>query len=320
MDFMNSMYVPIMIALAVVLLAWGAAKVVMLLADADSRRLKQRLNQEGRPQGEAESQGLVMRDQTGLSGQLARMRLFAGLHRKVLQAYPQMPLLKFLGICSLCGFVAFMLAAAFAPLGLTIPAALIGAYIPVLMVNTKRSSRQRAMTLQLPEALDFLCRILRAGHSFSTGLQMMGEELPEPLGPEFHRCHSQHSLGQPLESALKEMTTRIESSDFAFFVTAVMIQRQTGGDLTVLLNNISATVRQRIRIQQQMRSKTAEGRFSGYILVAFPVVMFAIMYAMNPDYIGVMLHDSTGQAMLAVAVGLQLAGLWSIRRITAVEV
>jgi tight adherence protein B len=309
-----------MIALAVILLAWGAARVVMLLADADSRRLKQRLNQEGRAEGESESQSLVTHSQTGLSGQMSQMRLFAGLNRKVLQAYPRMPLVKFLGICALCGFVAFMLAAALAPLGLTIPAALIGAYIPVVMVNAKRSSRQRAMTLQLPEALDFLCRILRAGHSFSTGLQMMGEELPEPLGGEFHRCHSQHSLGQPLESALREMTTRIESSDFAFFVTAVLIQRQTGGDLTVLLNNISSTVRQRIRVQQQMRAKTAEGRFSGYILVAFPVVMFAIMYLMNPNYVGVMLHDSTGQTMLGMAVGLQLAGLWSIRRITSAEV
>jgi tight adherence protein B len=317
---MDGMFVPMVAALAVVLLVWGAARILMLLADADGRRLKQRLSQEGRVEVDAASRGLVMREQEGMSGVLGRSRLFGGLSRKLAQAYPQMPLVKFLGICALCGAGASLLTAAVAPLGLAVVAILVGGYVPVLMVNSRRSSRQKAMTLQLPESLDFLCRILRAGHSFSTGLQMMGEELPDPLGGEFRRCHSQHSLGQPLEGALKEMTTRIESSDFAFFVTAVLIQRQTGGDLTVLLNNISATVRQRIRLQQQVKAKTAEGRFSGYILAGFPAVIFAMMYAINPGYVGVMLHDRTGQAMLAVAVGLQMAGLWSIRRITAVKV
>ncbi len=317
---MNSMLIPIIIALAVMLLGWGLVRVVLVVANADGRRIKQRLSQENRVGAELEAQGLIMREERGFSGWLARQRLLSGLNRKLAQAYPRLPLAKFLGICLGCGFGAFLVVALVAPLGLAVAGIFIGAYAPVIVVNMRRNSRQRAMTLQLPEALDFLCRVLRAGHSFSTGLQMMGEELPDPLGAEFQRCHSQHSLGQPLEAALKEMTGRIESSDFAFFVTAVLIQRQTGGDLTVLLNNISATVRQRIRLQQQVKAKTAEGRFSGYILVAFPAVIFALMYTMSPGYVGVMLHDSTGVMMLVAAVALQLMGLWCIRRITTVKV
>src|SRR5204863_8156518 len=134
----------------------------------------------------------------------------------------------------------------------------------------KRGRRQRAIANQLPEALDFLSRVLQAGHSFSTGVQMMSEELLDPLKTEFRRCYDQHSLGQPLEDSLKEMTTRVESTDFAFFVTAVLIQRQTGGDLAEVLNNISDMIRQRIGLQQHVKAKTAEGRFTGYIMVAFP--------------------------------------------------
>src|SRR5437763_13379614 len=98
------------------------------------------------------------------------------------------------------------------------------------------------MSDQLPEALDFLARILRAGHSLTTGLQMMGTELPDPLAQEFRRCYDQHSLGQPLEDCLREMAARIESTEFQFFVTAVLIQRNTGGDLSQVLNNISSTI------------------------------------------------------------------------------
>lgn len=316
---MTSMLFPILIALAVVLLVWGAARVLMILADVDQRRLKQRLSQEGRIEAELAAKGLVTTEQGGVSRGLVRISLFARLNRRLMQAYPGVSVARFLAICAGCAAATFLIAAAIAPLPLAVAAFFIGGYAPVMMVNSKRNSRQRAMTLQLPEALDFLCRILRAGHSFSTGLQMMGEELPEPLGAEFRRCHTQHSLGQPLEAALKDMTTRIESSDFAFFVTAVMIQRQTGGDLTILLSNIGNTVRQRIRMAQQVRAKTAEGRFSGYILVAFPMVMFAVMYALNPKYVSIMFKDRTGIIMLCVAVGLQAMGLFSIRKITTVK-
>ena len=113
---------------------------------------------------------------------------------------------------------------------------------------------------------------------------------------------------------------RIESSDFAFFVTAVLIQRQTGGDLSEVLRNISGMIRGRVRLGQHVKAKTAEGRFTGYVLVAFPAVMFLLSYYMNPGYAGLLVSDPTGRMLLGTAVGLQVMGLLAIRKITTVKV
>jgi tight adherence protein B len=133
------------------------------------------------------------------------------------------------------------------------------------------------------------------------------------------QCYDAHSLGQPLDQALKETATRIDSSDFAFFITALVVQRQTGGDLSEVLRNISAMIRSRMRLAQHVKAKTAEGRLTGYILVAFPAVMFALCYFQNPTYCGKLL-EGTGRYFLAVAFFLQMLGLWSIRMITTVKV
>ena len=162
--------------------------------------------------------------------------------------------------------------------------------------------------------------MLKAGHSFSTGLQMMADELPQPLGGEFRRAYDQHSLGLSMEDSLKDMAARIESTDFAFFVTATLIQRQTGGDLSEVLNNISGMIRQRIRLAQNVKAKTAEGRFTGYILSAFPAVMFVLASILNPDYTAVLWKTTEGMVMLSVAFGLMLMGLFVIKKITTVRV
>src|SRR5438093_3289013 len=252
---------------------------------------------------------------------LVRWRPFEGLHRMVIQAYPNLNVTVFMCIVGTCALGMFIiLSAATNNLVIACVAFALGAYFPFLLLMQKRSRRQRSIALQLPEALDFLSRVLQAGHSFSTGIQMMSEELPDPLRSEFRRCYEQHSLGQPLEDTLKEMATRIESTDFAFFITATLIQRQTGGDLSEVLKNISNMVRQRIRLAQHVKAKTAEGRFTGYILVAFPAVMFVLAWSMNPGYAGVLLHTTKGMAMLCTAFGLQMMGLWAIRKLTTVKV
>jgi tight adherence protein B len=172
---------------------------------------------------------------------------------------------------------------------------------------------------QLPEALDFLARILRAGHSLATALQMAAEELPDPLASEFRRCYDQHSLGQNLEDTLKEAAQRVDTPDFAFFVTAVLIQRQTGGDLAEVLTNIGGMSRSRIRLQQHVKAITAEGRLVGYILLALPFVFFVVLYAINPAYAGVLLTTDVGQYLVMIAVILQVLGLISIRMIVNVR-
>lgn len=319
---MESILFPILIAVTVAVMVWAVARAVSG-TPVEKRKLQQRLAHEGRPEvGAGLPRAVRMQmEAKGLSGALLRWRVFQKLYRHLLQAYPDLTLARFLGISVGLGIVLMALVAIVldsAHLGLL--AGAIGIYAPFFLLANKRAQRQRLLARQLPEALDFLSRILRAGHSLSTGMQMMSEELPQPLGAEFGRCYDQHSLGQSLEDSLKDMATRIESTDFAFFVTAVLIQRQTGGDLSEVLTNISNMVRQRIRLGEQVKAKTAEGRFSGYVLVAFPVVMFVISYAMNPKHTGVMLHTSTGLMLLGIAFGLEVVGLWSIRKITTVKV
>ena len=173
---------------------------------------------------------------------------------------------------------------------------------------------------QLPEGMDFLGRALKAGHSLSSGLQMMGAELPQPIAGEFQNAYDQHSLGISMEAALKGMTRRIDSTDFAFFVTAVLIQRQTGGDLSEVLKNISGMMRQRVRLAQQVKAKTAEGRFTGYLLTAFPAVIFVILYFINRDYASRLTDTTLGLKLLGTAFVMQVLGLLLIRRLTTVKI
>src|SRR3954451_20734532 len=318
---MEGMTIPILVAMSVALLAFAGAQLAAALADGERRKLKQRLSIENRPGlGADDGRRSITLHQQNLSV-LARVPFLAKLSRKLLQAYPEASLARFLLLCGGIGFVVFLMGAVLLDAPLIGPAAaMISAYVPVLIVDGKRARRQRALAEQLPDALDFLSRILRAGHSLSTGLQMMADELPKPLAGEFRRAYDQHSLGQGMDECLKEMAGRIESTDFAFFVTAVLIQRQTGGDLSEVLGNISSMIRQRLRLQSHVKAKTAEGRFTGYILTAFPAVMFALSYALSPEYAGVLLKTSTGLTLLGVALGLQLLGLYFIKKITPVRV
>jgi tight adherence protein B len=198
--------------------------------------------------------------------------------------------------------------------------AVLGGTVPFLVLMNKRNKRQRQIADQLPDALDFLGRALRAGHSMITAFQMMSDELPEPISGEFRRVFDQHSLGAPLEDCLRAAAMRVESTDFAFFVTSALIQRQTGGDMSEVLNNITGMIRARVRLQQHVKAKTAEGRFTGYILSAFPALMFVLSYCLNKEYAGRLLEDATGMCLLGGALGLQLLGLFVIRKLTTVQV
>jgi tight adherence protein B len=316
-------YFPILLAVTVALFVWAISVTVVNVLKSEKRKLAQRLSGTGALSGgSAVAASIVMQsDDEGLSPLLARSAFMRALHRQLVHAYPDASLTRFLALSAgIALFATLALYTFMDSLPVAFVAGLAGAYFPYMLVCSRKNKRQRHLAEQLPDALDFLQRILRAGHSLSTGLAMMAEELPAPLSAEFRRCYDQHSLGQPLEHALKEMASRIESTDFAFFVTAVLIQRQTGGDLSQVLGNISGMIRQRIRLQQYVKAKTAEGRFTGYILVAFPILMFFIAYSMNPDYGQILLHTSTGLTMLAIAGGLVVAGLLAIRKITTVKV
>ena len=323
---MDLTFAPILVAAAVAAFAWAIfALVGGMGAGQRNKKLQERLG-DGRSdlQGFGAQAGKSITFQLQVKGVpafLAEKPFVQALNRRLLQAYPEKSLGRFLNTAALYG-IAFggltLLVTASFPVGLM--AFACGFYAPFMLLGMKRNKRQRQIATQLPEGLDFLTRVLRAGHSLSTGLQMMGEELPQPLGGEFRKAYDQHSLGMSLEDALRETAQRIDSSDFAFFVTAVLIQRQTGGDLSEVLKNISAMIRGRVRLAQQVKAKTAEGRFTGYVLVAFPAVMFLLSYYMNPGYAGILIKDPGGQMLLMTAVGLQVLGLFAIKKITTVKV
>jgi tight adherence protein B len=313
----------ILIAIAVTTLMWAALYGLLNLLEARKRKLRQRLGGPERLAGAATTERsvrLVDLQQTlpGMLGKLGPIRL---LQQRLAQVFPVVTFVQFVAISLLLAVIGAGITWAVTDLPLFVTcAALIAGYLPIFVVIQKVARWKRTVVQQLPDALDFLSRVLRAGQSFSTGLQMMSDELPNPLAREFRRCYDQHGLGQPIEEGLREMAARLESTEFAFFATAVILQRQSGGDLAEVLQNISSMIRQRLRLQLSVRAKTAEGRLTGYIMILFPLVMFLITYAMDPARGRLLLYTVTGRILLLIATTLQLVGLLLIRRITTVRV
>jgi tight adherence protein B len=320
---MDHPYVILLIALSAAMAVWGIFQIIFSFFAPEKTKIQQRLSNTWRPDitsalNKPVTISLEMKEMPAF---LARSAYMQRLYRKLVQAYPEAKLTTFLSMCLGIGLACFVLVILIMDSftgGMF--AFLFGVYAPIVFLNSKRARRQKALNNQLPEALDFLARILRAGHSLSTGLQMMGDELKPPIKEVFRRCYDQHSLGVPLEQAMREMSSRVDSPDFAFFITAVLIQRQTGGDLTEVLDRISAMVRGRIRLQNHVKAITAEGRMTGNILVAFPALLFVISYVLNPGYAGILIREEMGKMLLGASVLFQIFGLFVIRRIVSVRI
>lgn len=318
---MDSTFLSLIVALFVATLIWGVWAALRGMTSGDDRKLLDRLSRSGNSDPNAATAVFRANDSIELTGLLGNYNFLHELNRTLLQSFPDLPLRKFLMIAGSCAAGVFLVVAMMTGGFLvSLVGGVLGGVVPFLVVTHRKNKRQRLMADQLPDALDFLSRVLKAGHSISTGFQLMSEELPEPIAGEFRRIYDQHSLGTSLEDALRNAVTRVDSTDFAFFVTAVLIQRQTGGDLSEVLGNIGGMIRHRVRLQQHVKAKTAEGRFTGYILAAFPAVMFVVSYMLNPAYAGRLLEDPLGKILLGSAFGLQLLGLFVIRKITTVKV
>jgi len=320
---MNELAFQLLVGLSVTLLLVGVWGLVRSFFDPDARKVRERLN--GTLENQVQAQvNRSIRRRNGLDevkGVLGQFEIFHEINKTILQSAPKLTLKKFLWIVVASSLGAMALVFLITTgLIVSLVAAAIGGSLPFMVLMNKRNRRQKLMADQLPDALDFLSRALRAGHSMSTGFQLMADELPEPISGEFRRVYEQTSLGAGLEDALRAAVIRVDSTDFAFFVTAVLIQRQTGGDLSEVLGNIGAMIRHRVRLQQHVKAKTAEGRFTGYILAGFPAVMFVLSYCLNKEYAGRLLNQTIGIVMLSIAFALQLLGLFVIRKITTVKV
>jgi tight adherence protein B len=192
--------------------------------------------------------------------------------------------------------------------------------IPVLYVMIKRRRRLNKLSDQLPEVFELMGQALRAGHSLTSAIELVSKELPDPVGTEFGRVFQEQNLGLQLETSLQRMAERIGNMDLNMFVTAVLIQRQTGGDLAELMDNIGEVIRDRIRIMGQVQALTAEGRLSGWALVALPFIVFIAAAILNPEYIQILIMTEKGRWMLGVACVFQILGIISIRKIVNIKI
>lgn len=195
-----------------------------------------------------------------------------------------------------------------------------GAGAPFAYVAFMRSRRLRAFEKQFPEAIDLLGRAVRAGHSFSSGLEMIAGELAEPVAGEFRTTFEEQNFGLPVRDALLNLTERMPLIDVQFFVTALLIQKETGGNLAEILDNLSHVVRERFRIYGEVRVKTAQGRLTAAILISVPPIMILMMRVLNPDYIQILFRDPVGPYILGGAALLQVLGSIILWKIVNIEV
>jgi tight adherence protein B len=199
-------------------------------------------------------------------------------------------------------------------------AAIAGAMMPWLWLRHRRSARMKRFEEQFPEALDLLSRAIRAGHAFQTAMGMCADELPAPVGAEFKRSFDQQNFGLPLKETLHEMTERVPILDVKFFVTAVLIQRETGGNLAEILDNLAHVVRERFKILRQVRVHTAHGRFTGYVLMALPAALGIVLNFINPEHMDLLFRERMGQMMILGAIVMQTIGYVWIRKVIKIEV
>jgi tight adherence protein B len=194
------------------------------------------------------------------------------------------------------------------------------ACLPVLRLIHIAKKRRRQFEARLPEALDFMARALRAGHSITVAIGMAGDELADPIRTEFKTVFDEIGFGISFEEAMTEMALRIRSSDLDFLVTALLIQRETGGNLTELLDGLAKTVRDRIKLQGKVKTLSSEGRLSAILLGTLPFILGGVLSFLNPQYMSVLWSTPKGQSMLMTGALLLVLGFISLSRIVRIKV
>src|SRR6476646_2502154 len=197
---------------------------------------------------------------------------------------------------------------------------LIGAFLPYSYANYKRSKRFEKFEELFPEAIDTLARAVRAGHAFTTALELIASEIAEPIASEFRKLFEEQKFGLPVRDALINLTQRVPLVDVKFFVTAVMLQRETGGNLAEILDNLSYVIRERFKIMRQVRVHTAQGRLTMVLLMSLPPVIVVTMHVMNPTFVQPLFDDPIGHMLIVVGITLQTVGYFVIRRIIQIQV
>ena len=252
---------------------------------------------------------------------LASINYVRKLELTLSQADIQITVSKLLGFCVAAGTLATLTASTLlsSPVGV-IGIGLIAAATPIVYVSWKRSKRLKKFLEQLPDTLDLMSRSLAVGHAFCESLNQVATEMPDPISTEFRITFEEQKLGLSTKLALERLAERVPLLDLRLCITAMLIQRETGGNLAEILEKVSQTIRERFKIMEDFRTMTTSARGSAWILCGLPFLIVFVLTVLNPDYISVLLQDKRGHYVLLVAAAMQLMGMFLIRRILKIKI
>jgi tight adherence protein B len=295
--------------------------------NAQARLIKERLaNERKAPELAAEDELALLRDEQlsqipALDTLLRKSARVTDIQKMLAQAGMTLRAGNFLGLSALAGVAATFLAYAFSKrVEIAWVAMLVGFILPYSYASYRRNKRFEKFEELFPEAIDTLARAVRAGHAFTTALEMITDEVAEPVAGEFRQLFEEQKFGMPVRDALMNLTERMPLVDVKFFVTAVMLQRETGGNLAEILDNLSYVIRERFKIQRQVRVYTAQGRLTMALLMGMPPIIVTVMMVLNPSFIRPLFADPIGHMLLVAGITLQTVGYFVIRKIIRIQV
>jgi tight adherence protein B len=320
---------PLLIALLVsVVVALGAFALVSLFDQRSSRAriIKDRLAAVQKTPDQPVEDVALLRDEQlsqipALDGFLRRSERISAIQVMLAQGDTNMRAGNFLALCAMISAVAGLAAFIWSGKGPVAWAAmLVGFLLPYSYASYRRNKRFEKFEELFPEAIDTLARAVRAGHAFTTAIEMIASEVAEPVCGEFRKLYEEQKFGMPVRDALINLTERVPLVDVKFFVTAVMLQRETGGNLAEILDNLSYVIRERFKIQRQVRVYTAQGRLTMALLMGMPPVIVTVMLLIEPAFIRPLFSDPIGHTLLVAGITLQTIGYFVIRKIIKIQV
>ena len=316
-----------MILFAVVLIVSFGAIVFAMRPSKAQKVVQERLHMIGRTfTGTVEDAASILKrealsDIPWLDDIMQRVALFSRLRRLLQQAESQWTVGTVFSGSLLLAALSTWLATYWAPtLVLAVVIGLAAGSLPFVYLFAKRSSRFRRFEELLPDSIDLMARALRAGHTITSSMEMVSDEGSEPVASEFRRIFEEQNFGLPLREAMLNLAHRIPLPDVTFLVTAIIVQKETGGNLAEVLDKATVVIRERFRLRGQLRIYTAQGRLTGWILAGMPFFMFFVIYMVNPHYMRILLDDPAGQKLIYLGMGLMAVGAWVIRRVIDIEV
>jgi tight adherence protein B len=308
-------------------LVFGAYLLATRGSDARRARLQQRLSEALLHSSRTEDVEVVLARQELMSEipyvnrVLLELQIATRLKRTLDQADLQITVTRLLMFSVMAGMLAGLAVSMLTinPI-LVVASGLVGAIAPFMHVLWKRKKRFNAFLEHLPDTLELMSRALSAGHAFSEALHMVSVEMPEPIATEFRKTYEEQNLGLSLKLALENLTDRMPLLDLRLCVTAVMIQRETGGNLAEILEKVAHTIRERFRIMGDLKTLTTSSRLSAWVLCAVPIFIASVVTIMNPEYMSIMWKDPRGHKLVALGIILQLTGMLFVRKILRIKI